>query len=329
MPTKNIREQTIAFFATKVLSEVSRDPVLAKLLANAGLFVKPTGAYKPGQSIDIDVTKAGSVSIKTDFATNTALSRTKSVFDRFTLSLTALAHTSLYYDMIDNAFTSAGVSGGQSSSLELLIRQKAIDFVDAIEKDLYLRTFNIASLDANKVGASASALTVDDIIKIERNMTIAGWKGGFSIVLDPQRIAEFKIANKGAYTNFVQKENALITRNGFTIDAFPKISFYESTELRTLTEMTNITGTATTQVGFAIADDSTALFNPTLADTVAGEGLGIRNTQVNEGGYNVLITESVDASKEMIENNIDMRALYGSVVYKPAFVLPILGGGVA
>lgn len=328
MATKNIREETINFFATKVLSEVARDPIIAKMLANAGLFIKPTGAYKLGRSIDIDVTKAGSVAIKTDFETNGALTRTKSVFDRFTLSLTALAHTSIYYDLLDNAFTSAAVSGGQASSLEALIRQKAIDFVDAIERDLYLRTFNIAALDANKIGTAGQLLTVDDVIKMETKMVLAGWKGNFSVVVDPTQIAGFKISNKGAYTNFEQTENAIVTRNGFVIDAFPKITFYESTELPTLTECTNITGTGTTKVGWVIADDSTALFNPPL-DANVGQGLGLRNTPVSEGGYNVMITETADGNKEVIESNIDMRALYGSVVYKPAFVLPLLGGTIS
>jgi hypothetical protein len=320
----NIQDNTtLAFFAQQMIKGLTADPLLGRLLQNSGRFVNPTGAYKLGQTININVTNGGgATNFLTDFSTNPARTPAKSTFDQYALTLNTLAYKDILWDEIDMAFSSASVEGGTSASIKTIIQNYLEKFGEDIEGQLYLDTFNVASIDANRFGVAGDAFVVDDVEDLSKEFSDAKWKGKVNLVLDPAKFTALRKSLRGAYSN-VEIGDLAFARNGFVVSDLPKFTVYESTELKTLTEMTNITGTGTSKVGFAFADDAAALFNPRIAEN--SRNIDVDSMDVSYAGMNLNITSETDNSKAYKEDNDVMRALFGSVIYRPTTVFPILG----
>lgn len=319
------RDLTLAFFAQQVLLGLSKDPVLAQLMNNSARFVDVTGAYKPGKTIDIFVAQGGTTTIKNDFNSNNTRTPAKGTLDQYSLTLNTLAITQLLWDEIDNVFGSSAVTNGTNGPVRSLIRKYLRDHIASIEKELYLNTFNIASLDGNKQGVANDPYTLDDMEDIRQILSEADWNGDISVILDPKGFTALRKSLRGSYTNFAPGDNAF--RQAIQLADLPQMTVYESNNLSTLTEMTNITGVGTTKVGFAFAGDSTALFNPAIASN--SRNIGVISTDVSAGGMNTNITSETDNSKELREDSDVMRTLFGSVVYRPTTVLPLIGGNIS
>lgn len=321
------RQQVITFFTQTLLRALDYDPVLASLFNNANMFVQPGGAYKIGQSIDIQIANKSTATFKKDFTTNNPRTPAKGEFTNFNLELDTLAIIDLLYDQIDNVFTSVAMSsGGITNSTQVLIQQRLQDLVEGIEEELYLNTFNLASLDAQTLGTSGNAFTFNDIENLRKIFSSARWKGRpISLVLPPDMYTQLRIDFRGAYTNLAPGQ--INVRDGFVLNDLPNITVYEAIETPTVAEMTNITGADTTPMGFAFANDAIALFNPTLNDT--SRNIGVESFSVSEGNYNLEVTSETDNSKEFKEDNSVMRGIYGSVIYRPSLVFPIKGGNIS
>lgn len=316
------RDQRLKFFTQKILGALSADPVIASLMRNATRYTGATGEYSYGDTIDISIRDKKSVTIHTNLNVNPASTYTKGTVTNFPITLSAIAEANIYYDELDRV-----ISSGNSVMFDELIRGIAVDMLEAIEQDLYVRTFNLASLDANVVGTSATTMTVDDLIDLENEIfQEREWKGLINLVIAPTRAGQIKKDFKNAYTALTMQDNMSL-REGFILNAAPNIRFYTSTKLPTPAQMSNITGSETTKLSFAFADESVALFNPAIRDE-SNDAVGIQVRNETSGGMNYQMTRFSDGSKVINEHYTKMLALYGSGVFRPTLVIPIKGGGI-
>ena len=316
------RDQKLEFFTLNILQALSADPVIASLMRNATRYTGATGEYTYGDTINISIRDKKAVTIHTDLNANPASSYTKGTVTNFPITLTALAEANIYYDELDRV-----ISSGNTAMFNELIRGIAIDMLEAIEEDLYVRTFNLASLDANVVGTSSTAMTVDDLIDLENAVfQEREWKGVINLVISPTRAGQIKKDFKNAYTALTMSDNMSL-REGFILNASPNIRFYTSTKLPTPDDMSNITGTESVKLSFAFADESVALFNPAIRDE-SNDAVGIQVSNKTAGGMNYQMTRFSDGSKVINEHYTKLLALYGSGVFRPTLVIPVKGGGI-
>lgn len=319
-----VRDQDLTFFTNDLLEALTSDSVIASLLANAITFTDVKGAYEPGSSVNISVAdKSNATTITTDFSTNPDLAFTKGTLTNFPVSLDAYVQTEIKSDELDRT-----LSSGNKSMINALIRQRAMDHLEVIENDLYTRTFNLASLDANVVGTSATAFTIDDLIDLEEGIfRTEKWNGDIYLVLPPTKIAQIKKDFNNRYTAYTPTDGPLSLRGGFFLNDAPSVKIFVSTELPTPDEMSNITGTETIKMGFAFASQSVAMFNPSLPDErELAIGLDVRNE--NKAGVNFQITQGSIGTKRFNEHFTKMSSLYGTGIFRPSLVIPVKGGGI-
>lgn len=321
MPT--VRDQDITFFTQNMLLALTADPVLAPLLRNALLYKSPSGTYKHGSIINVSVADdMDDTVIHTNFATNPNLTLVKGTLTNFPVQLTALAVSNLYYDQLDNALSSTN-----EQVYNALVRQKAATHLRKVESDMFLRTFNLASLDGNKLGTIGTAISIDDLINLEAIYADAQWEGDIILIVSPTMMAQIKKDFKNAYTGLTPEATRNDGRDGIVINAVPRIKIYRSTNLPTITAMTNITGTSANKIAFSYADESVALYNPPL--DIVGNGGNASVQNISNSGLNIQVTSDVITTKYVNEEFTKMNSLYGTGIFRPTVVKPILGGAIS
>jgi len=318
------RTQKLEFFTTRVLQSLASDSIIAPLLRNAIEYVSEPGAYTYGDTVNITIADKRSTTIHTDLDANPDVSYTKGQITNFPVTLTALAETNITMDSLDRV-----ISSHNEGVVDSFLTQSVTDFVEAIEKDLYVRTFNLASLDANTLGTTGDTMTIADIINLEKEFLNDKWKGVVNCVISPTVAAQLKTDFTNRYTSFTAQEGTQVGRQGFVINEVPNVRFYTSTELPTLTELTNITGTSTNLVNFAFAEQSVALFNPEIRDESGGDFPGIRVSNNNAGGMNYQLTEYAKGDTVINQFFTKMLSLYGTGIFRPNLVKPVLGGTIS
>lgn len=94
----------------------------------------------------------------------------------------------------------------------------------------------------------------------------------------------------------------------------------------TLTELTALTGTGSTGVGFAFTIDSVAGAVRELS--TSGNGLGVRQVVVRNNDINIAtrFTESYNPDVVGGDKRYNIETLFGAKVYRPTTVFPVLGG---
>lgn len=319
----NVRDQDITFFTQNVLQALTTDPVLAPLLRNAILYKAPSGSYKHGSIINVTVADdMDDTLIHTDFTTNPDLNLVKGTLTNFPVQLTALAISNLYYDSLDNALSSAN-----EQVYDALVRQKVLTHLRKVEADMFTRTFNLASLDANKLGTIGDALTIDDLIALEGIYSDAQWEYDINLIVPPAMMTQIKQDFKNAYTGLTPEATKLNAREGIVINAVPTIKIYRSANLPTITEMDNITGTSTNKIAFSYADQAVALYNPELDVVKNVSNANVQN--ITEKNLNIQVTSDVITTKYVNEEFTKMASLYGTGIFRPTLVKPIIGGSIS
>lgn len=319
----SVRDQDISFFTQNMLTALTSDPVLAPLLRNALLYKAPSGAYSHGSIINVTVADdMDDTIIHTNFATNPDLSLVKGTLTNFPVELTALAVSNLYYDKLDNALSSTN-----EEAYNALTRQKTATHIRKVESDMFTRTFDLASLDANKLGTIGDPLTIDDLITLESIYADAQWEGDINLIIPPTMMAQIKKDFKNAYTGLTPEATRNDAREGIVINAVPRIKIYRSTNLPTITDMSNITGTSTNKIAFSYADESIALYNPALETVRNSANANVQN--LTQAGLNMQVTSDVITTKYINEEFTKMVSLYGTGIFRPTVVKPILGGTIS
>jgi len=317
----NMRQQTLEYFGTQALNQLSTDPMLQDMVNNAITYIEGTGAYKVGAQVNIDITVGGTSSTKTDFTTNNPITFGKGEFNRSTLNLTNLIFDNIKFDQLDRVFSSAGSNA--NGPAQALIRQKVIDIKNTIEKRNFLETFNVDTIDGNVLGADGTEFGWDDLNELDQKFSERDWDGTIYLVLEAKRFKELRANYKDAFKTIQTGDitNATMLRP----KDFPNILIRRNNKLPTATELNQLTTTGTNKVNFAFASDSVAMLNPVLP---VPETQSANIFNVPENGLNIQFSSTVDTTKEIIEELNVMRFLFGTVIYRPSVVFPILGGGI-
>jgi hypothetical protein len=282
-------------------------------------FATDIGAYKRGATISIPVVPAVTTNIVT--ATGGAVSYPKQTLTNVSLTLDSIASTPFSINLADKAL--ANIDPESATILSASENHGA-----AIEARLFLDTFNVASIDANSVGATATACNY----KLLRTLWSAFQKAKVPkgvrkiLILDPDKYGELlddpKVARSQAL--FSANNNSIIS-DGF-LEKTLGIEIYSSINLPTSTALTNITGTGTNQVGFAFTSDSIAGAVREL-ETVGNE-MGVQQVVVrnNEANLATRLTKSYNAAVIGGDVNYHMETLFGTTIYRPTTVFPVFGG---
>jgi hypothetical protein len=282
-------------------------------------FAGDIGSYKRGATISIPVVVPAVTNIVT--ATGGAVTYPKQTLTSVSLTLDSIASTACSINLADKALANIDPESAQ-------ILSNAEGHGAAIEAKLFLDTFNVASIDLNSIGTVGTACNYKLLRTIWSAFQKAKCPAGVRkiLFLDPDKYGELLDDPKVARAQALYSEN----NNSIISDGFLEktlgIEIYSTVNLPTSTALTNITGTGTNQVGFAITSDSIAAAVREL-DTV-GNDMGVQQVVVRNDKVNIAtrLTKSYNSAVVGGDVNYHMETLFGTTIYRPTTVFPIFGG---
>jgi len=279
-------------------------------------FATDIGAYKRGATISIPIVPAATTNIVT--ATGGAVTYPKQTLTNVTLELDSIASTPFSINLADKALANIDPESAQ-------ILSSAESHGAAIEARLFLDTFNVAAIDANSRGATGTACNYKLLRTLWSDFQKARVPNSLRkiIILDPDKYAELLDDDRVARTRVVVDNSTI--ESGVILPTL-NMEIYSSVNLPTSTQLTNITGTGTNQVGFAFTADSIAGAVREL-ETVGNE-MGVQQVVVRNPEANLAtrLTKSYNANVVGGDVNYHMETLFGTRIYRPTTVFPVFGG---
>lgn len=313
----SIAQAKTTLLANSLLRPLFAKNILMNFLKNDTEFLKDTGSYQKGATINIAVTPTPSTTIAT--ATGGAITYPKQTLTSVALTLESIAVTAFSINGGDLASANIDPTSAQ-------VLTTAESHGSEIEKNLFLTTFNDASIDANRLGANGTVANY----KLLRTIWTAFQNARVSdaqrkiVVLTPEMYSE--LLNDPLVARTVATNGGSRSLSDGILDKTLNMEIYSSINLPTNLALTNITGAGTEKVGFAFTTDSIVAAVRELP--LLGNDRGVRQAIARSDEYNIAtrVTESYNAQVVGGDLMYQMETLYGSKIYRPTTVFPILGG---
>ena len=313
----SIAQAKTTLLANNLIRPLVASPILATFLKSDKNFLTDTGVYQRGATISIPVTPVATTNIVT--TTGGAITYPKQTLTNVSLTLDSIAVTSFSINGADATLANIDPTDAQ-------ILATAESHGSAIEKRLFLDTFNEASIDANSVGATGTACNYKLLRTVWSNFQKAKVPDSQMkvLIVSPDQYSELLDDAKVARTIATNGDSQSLS-NGI-LDKTLNIMIYSSVNLPSSTELTNITGTGTNLVGFAFTTDS--IVSAVRELPTIGNGLGVRQVVARDNRYNLAtrVTESYNPALIGGDSNYQMETLFGTKIYRPTTVFPIFGG---
>lgn len=304
-----------SLIANEVIFSLTANRILASLLRTDSQFSTDLGEYSQGKTINIPIipnfttniatTVGGAITFQTPTATNVAL------------TLDSIAFTPFASNDIDSALAN-------QEFRQSYISQMALDHGAKIEQQMFLDTFNEASINANAVGASATAMNYRALRTIYKAFLDAKVPSSVRkiVILSTQQY--FELLADTQVARIQNPDNSRTLADGF-FEKTLNMDILVSTELATNLALTNITGTGTERVGVAFTADSIVAATRKLP---VNNVMGITQQVVSNKEVNLSsrLTVSYDAGVVGGSLRYNLETLFGTKIYRPTTVLPILGG---
>lgn len=313
----SIAQAKTTLLGQRLLSNLTHSNVLINFFQRDTNFVKDTGAYQLGQTISIPVVPAVTTNMVT--ATGGAVTYPKQTLTNVSLTLDTIASSPFSINDADLVLANINPSND-------IIASAAKNHGNAIEKQLFLNTFNVAAIDGNAIGTTGNTLKYADILSIWQDMTEANVPETQTkvIILPPKMYAD--LLQDDTVSRLANPENSSTLKNAIILDTLGFV-IIQSNACPTLTQLTNITGTSTNKVGFAFTTDSVVA----AVRAMSTSDLGVRQVVVRNNQVNIAtrFTESYNPDVIGGDKNYHMETLFGTKIYRPTTVFPILGGATA
>ena len=312
----SIAQAKATLLAQNVITNLTHNNVLKQFFKTDTTFLGDTGTYNQGATISIPVVPTITTNIVT--ATGGAVTYPKQTLTNVSLTLDAIASTPFSINQADLALANINPTNATIASA-------ARNHGNAIEARMFLDTFNVAAIDGNKVGADATAANYKLLRTIWESFYTANVPDsvGKVVILSPKQYADLLADTTVA--RLANPDNSSTLADGVVLKTL-NMTILPSNALPTLTALTNITGTGTYKVGFAFTEDSVVAAVRRLATNA--NGLGVRQVVVDNSDVNIAtrFTESYNPDVVGGDLNYHMETLFGSKIYRPTTVIPVLGG---
>jgi hypothetical protein len=303
--------------ANSLLRPLVANNILAQFLKSDTEFLSNTGSFSRGATINIPVVPTPVTNIVT--ATGGAVTFVKQTLTQVALVLDFIASSPFSLNLADLALANIDPSNAQ-------IMATAENHGAVIEKTLFLNTFNDTAIDLNSIGTVGQACNYKLLRTIWANFKKAKVPDSQEkiLIVSPDQYSEMLDDPRIART--VATNGTGLSLSEGILDKTLNIRIYPSINLPTSTELTNLTGTGTNQVGFAFTTDSVAVAVRELS--TAGDGLGVSQKIARSNEYNLATRVTVGYNQNVIGGDIQnhMETLFGSKIYRPTTVFPVFGG---
>lgn len=313
----SIEQAKTTLLGQNLILQLNHNNVLRQFFMNDTNFVTDAGAYSLGATISLPTVPTITSNIVT--ATGGAVTYPKVTLTNTSLTLDSIASTPFSINQADQALANVDPEQGT-------VAQAAKDHGNKIESQLMLDTFNNSAINGNVIGAAATAANLKLLSNIEQAFFDANVPETVTkvVVLPSDQYAELQQDSQVARLSNPDQSSTL--RDGIILDTFNMIVL-RSAAARVGTDYTNLAalGAVATKVGFAFTADSIVSAVRRLAVV---EGLGVQQTIVESDIVNLAtrLTKSYDPNKIGGDVNYHMETLFGTKIYRPTTVFPVLGG---
>jgi len=314
----SIAQAKATLLANRLIKPLAHNNVLRQFFKNDSDFLTNTGSYNRGQTLSIPIVPVITTNIVT--ATGGAVTYPKQTLTNVTLTLTTIASTPF---SINNADVTLANVNPENDTLQSAGSQHG----NAIERVLMLNTFNNTGINGNVVGDAAVATNYKLLTTL--------WKAFFDAKVDNTQ-TKVVILPSDQYTELLQDNtvsrlaNPEASRTLADGAILPTLNMIvlpsNATRLGNL--YTNLAAMALviTEVGFAFTTDS--IVGAIRELPTDGNNLGVNQVIVRDDSVNIAtrLTESYNPNVIGGDKNFHMETLFGTLIYRPTTVFPILGG---
>ncbi|MDZ4785562.1 MAG: hypothetical protein SGJ02_05740 [bacterium] len=314
----SIAQAKSTLLANRLLKPLAYNNVLKQFFKNDSEFLTSTGSYSRGATLSIPIVPT----ITTNIVTSTGGSVTypKQTLTSVALTLESIASTP--FSINDADITLSNINPEND-----ILAAAGAQHGNSIETVLMLDTFNLTGINGNVVGAAATATNYKLLSTL--------WKAFFDAKVDKTQ-TKVVILPSDQYTELLQDttvsrlanpEASSTLSNGIILSTLNMI-ILPSNATRVGTDYTNLAALSaiSTAVGFAFTTDS--IVGAIRELPTAGNGLGVNQTIVRDDTVNMAtrLTESYNPNVIGGDKNYHMETLFGTKIYRPTTVFPILGG---
>jgi hypothetical protein len=311
----SIAQAKTTLLAQSLITNLTHNNVLTQFFRSDTSFLENTGTYGLGSTISIPVVPKITTNIVT--ATGGGVSYPKQTLTNVSLTLNSIASSPFSINQADLVLANIDPTNDTVSSA-------ARNHGNAIESRLFLNTFNTADIDGNKVGADATPANYKLLRTLWQAFYTANVPDSITkvIILSPKMYGDLladttvaRLANPDASRTLV--DGTFLTTLNMII--------LPSNALPTLTALSNITGTGTYNVGFAFTTDSIV---GAVRELPVTSGLGVNQVVVRNNEVNIATRLTESYNPDVIGGDVryHMETLFGTKIYRPTTVIPILGG---
>jgi hypothetical protein len=314
----SIAQAKTTLLAQRLLTPLTGNKVLKQFFQADTTFLGNTGSYGLGATISIPVIPAITTNLVT--ATGGAITYPKQTLTNVALTLDTIASTPFSVNEADLALANV-------NPVNDTLANAAASHGFEIEKKLMLDTFNDAGINGNVIGAAATDMNYKALRAI--------WKGFFDakvpdtqtkvVVLPSDLYSELLADNTVSRLANPDQSSTLV--DGVILKSLNMVIL--PTNANTIgTAYTNLAalGAVVTPVGFAFTTDS--IVSAVRELSTAGNGLGANVTTVRNNEVNLATRLTVSYNPDVTGSDVNykMETLFGTKIYRPTTVFPIIGG---
>lgn len=313
----SIAQAKTTLLAQRLLTNLTFNNVLTQFFRSDAEFLGNIGTYNRGATISIPVVPQITTNVVT--ATGGSVSYPKQTLTNVSLVLQSIASTPFSINQADLALANV-------NPITDTIASAARNHGNAIEKQLFLDTFNTADIDANKVGANGTVANYKLLARLwedffEANVPETSEK---VLIVSPKMYGE--LLEDTTVSRLANPDQSSTLANGFILNTLNfRIIPSNATPLNTA--LNNLTGidSGTYNVGFAFTTDSIVAATRRLA---VNSGLGVNQVVVENDDVNIATRLTESYNPDVIGGDVryHMETLFGTKIYRPTTVFPVLGG---
>jgi len=314
----SIAQAKTTLLANRLLKPLVFSNLLKQFIKSDTEFATNTGAYQRGATLSIPVVPTITTNIVT--STGGAVTYPKQTLTNVALTLDSIASTP--FSLNDADVTLANVNPSND-----ILANAGAQHGNSIETVMMLNTFNDSTINGNVVGAAAT----DANYKLLRTL----WKAFFDAKV-PKTQTKIVVLPSDQYTELLADQTVSRLVNPDASSTLADGAMLNTLNMLILPANATSIGTAytnlaalsavSTPVGFAFTTDS--IVGAIRELPTDGNNLGVNQVIVRNDEVNIATRLTISYNPNVIggDKNYHMETLFGTKIYRPTTVFPIIGG---
>lgn len=315
----SIAQAKTTLLANRLITPLTKRNLLKQFFQADSKFLTDSGAYNMGATLSLPVVPVVTTNIKT--VTSGAVTYPKQTLTNVSLVLDFVAETP--FSLNDGDLTLANVNPATD-----ILASSGRMHGNKIETQLMLSTFNDSSINGNVVGTSGATAAN---YKLLRTLWKAFFDTGLNdeimkVVVLPSTMYSELLADT-TVSRLVNPNTSSTLEDGIVLPTL-NMTVIPANATSVGTAYTNLAALSAvvTQVGFAFSADS--IIGAVRELPIVDPGLGVKQSIVrsNETNLATRLTISYNPDNGTGDTNYKMETLFGTKIYRPTTVFPIIGG---